>query len=161
MIGRDRLPSYADRTNCPYTQAVILEAIRLGSPGPLNLPHWSSERTKIGNYTIPKGYHLLVNFYAIHHDEKYWPQPYKFEPTRFLSEDGTKVLKKDSFMPFSVGKRSCPGEALAQIELFMFTASILQRLKIEPTGNDLIVKGRLITFNHVPEKSSLLFKSRK
>lgn len=112
----------------------------------------ASEDTTIGGYNIPKGTNVLVNFWAIHHDPKHWPNPEKFDPTRFLSEDGTKLVKKDSFLPFSHGKRSCPGEALAQVELFLYITNILQKFRIEPSpGKQLSEETKLMIFALVPK----------
>ena len=40
-------------------------------------------------------------------------------PERFLSPDG-KLQQDEQFVPFSIGRRKCPGESLAKIELFQF-----------------------------------------
>lgn len=160
VIGQDRQPSYSDRTSMVYTQAVILEAMRLSSTLPLNLPHMASQKVRVGDFTIPKGYHLLVNFYAIHHDEKYWPQPEKFQPARFLSADGSKIEKSELILPFSYGKRSCPGEGIAKIEVFLYVTFILQRFAIESSGV-LSTKGQLLDFSYAPDtKQLLIFKKR-
>ncbi|KAJ8020808.1 Cytochrome P450 2U1 [Holothuria leucospilota] len=52
----------------------------------------------------------------MHHDPKLYPDPEKFDPNRFLTEDG-QVKKQESFMPFGAGRRVCMGESLAKLEL--------------------------------------------
>ena len=52
---------------------------------------------------------MVGNLYAIHHDEKTWGDPYAWRPERFLSPDGKTLIKHEAFVPFSIGKRICPG----------------------------------------------------
>lgn len=116
----------------------------------------------MGDYVIPRGYHIYLNLWAVHHDPKYWKQPDVFDPDRFLNEDKTKLIKRDSFIPFAVGKRQCPGESLAQIELFMYVAYFLQRFEVcAHDGIELNDKGAMAAFSYVPDNLELVFKPRR
>lgn len=53
-IGRERLPVADDRTNMPYTEAVILEALRLFMAHTFGIPHRALRDTKLRGYDIPK-----------------------------------------------------------------------------------------------------------
>ena len=86
----------------PYTEATILEVQRLASIIPLILPHTTLEEIQIDQYTIPKGTLIFANMFAIHRDPRYWNEPEKFDPTRFLDES-MKLTKPEGFAPFSVG----------------------------------------------------------
>lgn len=111
VVGNDRLVDESDVVNLSYLQCIINETLRLCPPGPLLIPHESSEDCVIGGYNIPRGTMLLVNQWAIHHDPKLWTDPETFKPERFEGLEGTR----DGFklMPFGSGRRSCPGEGLA------------------------------------------------
>lgn len=63
----------------------------------------ATEDTTVSGYLIPKGYHVYVNMYAIHTDSKYWKAPQMFDPERFLDTSKSKLIKRDSFIPFSTG----------------------------------------------------------
>jgi hypothetical protein len=59
-----------------------------------------------------------------------WKDPELFNPDRFLSSDGTKVVKPEYFIPFGVGRRVCLGDVLAKAELFLFFSTILHTFKL-------------------------------
>lgn len=64
-------------------------------------------------YPIAKGTMILFNSYELHTSSKYWNEPEKFMPERFLSE--SEVFRKPTnFLPFSTGKRACMGYKLVE-----------------------------------------------
>ncbi len=87
VIGK-RAPTIDNRKNTPYVEAVILEAFRYTSFVPLLLPHYTSCETDLNGYLIPKGTTVFPNVWSLHHDEKYWRDPWVFDPLRFLDENG-------------------------------------------------------------------------
>ncbi|XP_015795446.1 cytochrome P450 2C31-like [Tetranychus urticae] len=130
VIGFDREPVYTDRNRMPFTIAYLYEAQRIGSIIAVNLLRRASRDTKIGKYNIPKDTIVIFNLWSIHRDPKLWPEPEKFDPNRFLSEDGSKAVKLPYLVPFSGGKRICPGEGLANVELFLYLVNILQKYRV-------------------------------
>lgn len=59
----------------------------------------------IQNYDIPKGTTIIANNWGLHNDTKYWDEPEKFKPQRFLTEDGKEtIMKPESYVPFSYGE---------------------------------------------------------
>ena len=132
VIG-DGMATLADRNSMPYTEAVILEVHRWASIIGLNLPHCVFEESEFGPYLLPAGTQIIVNFDKIHHDSDNFAQPEDFRPERFLSEDGRKFIRSEKVIPFGYGKRSCPGESLAQAETFLFTVTTLQKFVIKAT----------------------------
>lgn len=130
-IGTEKRPDYSDRLRMPFTQAFLYEVQRLESVVAINLIRRASQDTKIGHYDVPKNCLVFFNFWSVHHDPKLWPNPDKFDPNRFLAENGTKVIKPPYLVPFSAGKRACPGEGLANVELFLYTVRLLQRFNIK------------------------------
>uniref|UniRef100_A0A672Z7R0 Cytochrome P450 2J1-like n=1 Tax=Sphaeramia orbicularis TaxID=375764 RepID=A0A672Z7R0_9TELE len=126
VIGQFRQPSMEDRVNMPYTDAVIHEIQRIGNIVPLNLPHSTTREVQLGGYTIPKGVTVIPSLTAVLLDKNEWETPHTFNPGHFLNEEG-KFVKPAAFIPFSAGKRQCPGESLAKMELFLFFTSFMQR----------------------------------
>lgn len=83
-------------------------------------------------YFLPKGTTIVTNLWAAHHDTAKWgPDAHQFRPERFLNEHG-EYNRIPGVMPFSFGARSCPGEVMADAEIFIFFSFIIQRYHIRP-----------------------------
>ncbi|XP_004580094.2 cytochrome P450 2C2 isoform X2 [Ochotona princeps] len=131
VIGRHRIPSMQDRSHMPYMDAVVHEIQRYINLIPNNVPRTATCNIKFRNYLIPKGTEVLTSLASVLHDEKEFPNPEVFDPGHFLDKSGN-FRKSDYFMPFSIGKRVCVGEALARMELFLFLTAILQNFTPKP-----------------------------
>lgn len=125
VIGLHRAPSMTDKGSLPFTEATIMEVQRLTVVVPLAIPHMTSMTTEFCGYTIPKGTVVIPNLWSVHRDPTVWDEPDNFIPARFLDQDG-KLLRKECFMPFGIGRRVCMGEQLAKMELFLMVTSLLQ-----------------------------------
>lgn len=131
VVGRSRRPRIDDRANMPYTDAVIHEVQRKGNVVPLSVPRMTNENTVLGGYFIPKGTQIIPNLTSVLSEETMWKSPNLFDPHNFLNTEG-RFEKPEAFIPFSAGKRSCPGETLARTELFLFFTSLLQSFSLSP-----------------------------
>uniref|UniRef100_UPI0037E9C1D1 cytochrome P450 2J6-like n=1 Tax=Semicossyphus pulcher TaxID=241346 RepID=UPI0037E9C1D1 len=134
VIGQSRQLSTGDRANLPYTDAVIHEVQRISNVVPLSLPYAITKDIQLGGYTVPKGVAVIPNLTSVLYDKNEWETPLTFNPKHFLNEEG-KFVKPAAFLPFSVGKRLCPGEGLARMELFLFFTSFMQHFTFSmPAG---------------------------
>nr|XP_034359483.1 cytochrome P450 2J3-like isoform X2 [Arvicanthis niloticus] len=134
VIGHGRQPSIDDRDSMPYTNAVIHEVLRMGNIVPLNFPREVAADSTLAEFHLPKGTMVLTNLTALHRDPKEWATPDVFNPEHFLEKGHFK--KRQSFLPFSVGKRACPGEQLARTELFIFFSALMQKFTFKPPVNE-------------------------
>ncbi|XP_069610576.1 cytochrome P450 2C42-like [Ranitomeya imitator] len=129
VIGQ-RPPNFEDRFKMPYTDAFIHEVQRFGDVTPLGLPHELTMDTKIRNYIFKKGTVFTPVLTGVHNDETQFKNPKNFDPKNFLDENG-KLMKNESLVPFSAGKRICPGKSLALMEHFIFITTLLQNFTIK------------------------------
>ncbi|OQV15219.1 Cytochrome P450 2J2 [Hypsibius exemplaris] len=124
-----------DRVKLPYLEAVTREVQRLANVTPFGVLRANFEETTLLRHRIPKRCFILPNFKAVNIDPELWADPLVFRPERFLDGNG-KVSEPPQFMPFSIGKRACVGEALARMEIFLFFANIMQRFQLRaPNGS--------------------------
>ncbi|XP_010562228.1 PREDICTED: vitamin D 25-hydroxylase [Haliaeetus leucocephalus] len=129
VIGPNKMPALEEKCKMPYTEAVLHEVLRFCNIAPLGIFHATSKDTVVRGYSIPEGTTVITNLYSVHFDEKYWSNPEVFCPERFLDSSG-QFVKKDAFIPFSLGRRHCLGEQLARMEMFLFFTSLLQRFHL-------------------------------
>src|SRR5205085_8806239 len=106
-----RAPSPADYPRLPYTEMVIAESMRIYPPAWL-IGRMAMEDVAIGGFTIPKGSVAIVSQIVTHRDERFWPEPMRFDPTRFTA-DAKAARPKFAYFPFGGGPRVCIGEGFA------------------------------------------------
>ena len=132
-VDHNRLVDDSDLPNLTYIHWIINETLRLFPLTPLLLPHYSSQDCTIGGCHVPKGTILFVNAWALHRDPTLWEEPTKFKPERFEKERDQGSFK---YMPFGVGRRSCPGNHLALRNVTLALAALIQCFNCEMDESD-------------------------
>ncbi|KAJ8280300.1 hypothetical protein GJAV_G00052940 [Gymnothorax javanicus] len=161
VIGRERLPSIEDRKSLPFTNAVIHEVQRFLDILPLGIPRYTTHDISFKGYIIPKDTVILPMLHSVLRDETQWDTPWSFNPDHFLDQN-ENFKKSPAFMPFSAGKRSCVGESLARMELFLFLVALFQRFTFTcPGGPDsLDPSPEVSSFASLPRKYELIATPR-
>jgi cytochrome P450 len=131
LLGR-RLPTFEDVANLPYTEQVIKEALRLYPPVFI-LPRGTREDTMVGEYSLPKNSDVVIWIYHVHHDPRWYPEPYAFRPERFEPE-AEAARPKYAYLPFGAGQRACIGQMFAMLEAQLILATLHPRLRFEYAG---------------------------
>ncbi|KAM3930490.1 cytochrome P450 2K1-like [Leptodactylus fuscus] len=146
-------PRATHRKEMPYTDAVIHEIQRFGNIIPSNLPHATTQDVNFRGYLLPKGTQVIPLLTSVLYDKDHFIKPEEFYPEHFLDSSGNFV-RKEAFMPFSAGKRSCAGENLAKMELFLFFTRLLQSFTFQaPPGDTLdLTPAGAFTSSPVPYK---------
>ncbi len=112
---------------------VTKEALRLYPP-----IHIGNRRAAVDlefkGYQIPAGTRVVYSIYLSHRQERYWPDPHRFDPDRFSPEQ-SQARPHYVYVPFGGGPRNCIGLAFAQVEVKIVLARILQNfdLKLDNT----------------------------
>ncbi|XP_060131233.1 cytochrome P450 2H1-like [Zootoca vivipara] len=156
VIGRNRSPSYEDRNQMPYTEAFINEIQRFLDLSPVAAPHLVTEEAHFRGFTIPKGTTVIPFLSSIMKSSQYYETPRKFNPGHFLDENGA-FKKVDAFLPFGAGKRVCPGEGLARMEIFVILTTLLQNfhLKASKQHEEIDIAPVVESNGHVPRRYQL------
>ncbi len=87
VVGTERLPTWDDIPNLPYTNLVLQETYRMNPLSPLGIPHASVADDVYNDMFIPKGTIVYQNVWAMHHDESIYADPFRFHPERYLSKE--------------------------------------------------------------------------
>ncbi|XP_057781936.1 carnosic acid synthase-like [Salvia miltiorrhiza] len=124
VVGGKKIVEESDIARLPYLRATIKEGLRFHPTTPLLAPHLAEEETRVNEYIIPKNTKVFVNFWAISRDPSVWKNPERFEPERFLDSDIDFKGHHFELIPFSSGRRICPGMPLATRMLHCMVATL-------------------------------------
>ncbi|KAJ9147813.1 hypothetical protein P3X46_029931 [Hevea brasiliensis] len=142
-IGIGKTMEEKDVIRLPYLQSVLKETMRLHMTAPLLLPHRAEIDTEICGYTIPKHTQVFVNAWALARDPQYWDDPTEFLPERFMKSEVDFRGTNFQFLPFSSGRRICPGLALGVRMMSSLLASLFHHFDwqlpngLEPKAMDM------------------------
>ncbi|OMO74974.1 Cytochrome P450 [Corchorus olitorius] len=100
----------------------------------------SIEDCMVSGYRVPEGTWLIPNLYKIHRDPTIWPDPSEFRPERFLTTHSHIDVRGQNFelIPFSSGRRICPGISFALQILQLTLANLLQWFELGTPGDEPI-----------------------
>ncbi|KAL3850860.1 hypothetical protein ACJIZ3_012742 [Penstemon smallii] len=104
--------TWDDLAKMKYAWRVALESMRINPPLFGNFRRVLQD-IELGGYVIPKGWQVMCAACMTHMDETIFPDPSKFEPSRFENQGATPAY---SFVAFGGGPRMCPGYEFARIE---------------------------------------------
>ena len=154
-----------DIQKLPYLQAVIKETLRLRMAIPLLVPHMNLHDAKLGGFDIPAESKILVNAWWLANNPATWKNPEEFRPERFLEEESKVEANGNDFryLPFGVGRRSCPGIILALPILGITLGRLVQNFELLPPPGqskiDTSEKGGQFSL-HILKHSTIVAKPR-
>ncbi|XXG40028.1 hypothetical protein AAC387_Pa01g0843 [Persea americana] len=154
-----------DTYKLPYLQAVVKETLRLRMAIPLLVPHMNLHDAKLGGFDIPAESKILVNAWWLANNPQNWKNPEEFRPERFLEEEAKVEANGNDFryLPFGVGRRSCPGIILALPILGITLGRLVQNFELLPPPGqkqlDVTEKGGQFSL-HILKHSTIVAKPR-
>ncbi|WP_405136207.1 cytochrome P450 [Nocardia sp. NBC_01388] len=119
-VLQGRTPTVEDLPNLPWTSACVQESMRYFSPA-WTIPRVAIADDVIDGHHIRRGTTVIVPSHFIHHDARWWPEPERFDPARFLPGAG-KGRPRSAYLPFGGGRRICIGSSFALMEAVLITA---------------------------------------
>ncbi|KAL2317367.1 hypothetical protein Fmac_031243 [Flemingia macrophylla] len=134
VLGAGKQVTEPDLQKLPYLQAVVKETLRLRMAIPLLVPHMNLNDAKLGGYDIPAESKILVNAWWLANNPANWKRPEEFRPERFFEEEAHVEANGNDFryLPFGVGRRSCPGIILALPILGITLGRLVQNFHLLP-----------------------------
>lgn len=122
VIEDGRLPQFQDRINLPYTNSIVSEVLRWAPVGPMGMPHLCGQDMEYEGYHIPQGSIIISSIWWFCHDPEVYADPESFEPERYLAPRSEPDPRE---VVFGFGRRVCPGQHLADSNLFVTIAQML------------------------------------
>jgi cytochrome P450 len=126
-----RLPTLADLERLSYTEAVVLESMRLYPPA-WGIGRQAMSEVEIGGWRYPKGAEFVISPWVVHHDGRAFEDPEVFRPERW-ENDLARRLPRFAYFPFGGGPRVCIGNRFAMMEAKLVLAVATQRFRFAPT----------------------------
>ncbi|XP_017228852.2 beta-amyrin 6-beta-monooxygenase [Daucus carota subsp. sativus] len=120
------LLTWEDIQKMRYSWNVVCESLRLMPPVQGGFREVVSD-VSFSGFTIPKGYKASWTAYTTHKDPEYFPDPEKFDPSRYEG-NGPAIY---TYVPFGGGARMCCGKEYARLEVLVFIYNIVTRFRLE------------------------------
>lgn len=136
-------PTLAHIPELKYTDMIVKESMRLYPPAWF-IGRYTIADVELGGYQIPKGSYISLSPFVVHHDPRWYPDPYAFRPERF-AEGWDKTLPKYAYFPFGGGPRICIGNSFASMEAVLILATIGARYRFTLTDSAPVALEPLIT----------------
>ncbi|XP_072169553.1 cytochrome P450 3A14-like [Diadema setosum] len=120
---------YTSISTMSYLDQVVCETLRFYPPATI-LSRACNETFTHNGITVEKGTQVFIPVYTIHHDEEYWPDPEKFDPSRF-SKENKERRHPLAWLPFGAGPHNCIGLRFALMEAKIAIVRVLQKYRFE------------------------------
>jgi cytochrome P450 len=114
-----------------FVNAVVKEALRLYPPV-WSLGRVATKDSALGSLPVVKGTDIWLCLHRLHRDPRWYPEPERFRPERWL---GNQAQRRFTYAPFGVGPRVCIGQHFAMAETIFGLASMLRRFSFSPTSS--------------------------
>ncbi len=128
-------PEYFERLRAeglPFALQIMKESLRLFPPA-YAIARTAVRDTAIGGFPIREGDLVFIAQWLLHRDPRYFEEPMRFDPDRFLPEREAQIPRY-AYLPFGGGRRICIGNHFALTEGQIILNTIAQRFRMEPAS---------------------------
>jgi cytochrome P450 len=133
VVG-DRLATPDDLPRLKKTTRLLNEVMRL-RPALWSFTRKAIAADRLGDHAIPAGAVFMVSPYLIHRHPEHWPDPERFDPSRF-EDAAVDARPRGAFLPFGLGPRMCIGQSFAMQEMLLFLAALVTRYRLRLVEGD-------------------------
>lgn len=135
----DRRATGDDVAKLTFATAFWRETLRLHPSNWLMPRRATNADTLPGGLKIKAGQEVFISQYAMHLDERFFPEPERFDPERFL-EPAMSSRPRHTYLPFGSGPRGCIGAPLAeQLGVTLFSTLVRDwRFERVPGGDPVM-----------------------
>ena len=156
VVG-DRAPSadLLDGQALPVLERSLKETLRC-YPAAWVGPRRTTRDVTLAGVPVPAEIGVQYSSWATHHLPELYPDPFRFDPDRFLPEREA-ALPRGAYVPFGGGSRMCLGKRFGEYELRALAAVLLPRVRFEPCSHE---NPRIVTTPTLGPKGGLRFVIR-
>ncbi|MGI9171020.1 MAG: cytochrome P450 [Candidatus Nanopelagicus sp.] len=130
-ITENRAPTYQElEDSSKVASAILQESMRLAPPVWV-APRIATVDCEVDGVKIPKGAHVLVSQYVTHRNPRFFPEPQKWDPNRWLDPEFEKSLPRGAYFPFGGGSRKCLGEYFALAEARLILLMVAKNFRLD------------------------------
>ncbi|ERE76210.1 cytochrome P450 11B1 [Cricetulus griseus] len=165
LLGGNKLPFKNIQANITEMLAGGVDTVNSGTerlhPISVTLQRYLADDLVLRNYRIPAKMLVQVANYAMGRVPSFFPNPNKFDPTRWLEK--SKNITHFRYLGFGWGIRQCLGRRIAELEMTIFLINVLENFRIEVQSfhdvgtkfNLILMPEKPIFFNFHPLKKDL------
>jgi cytochrome P450 len=157
LVLRARAPTAGalDGHALPVLERSLKETLRC-YPSAWVGPRRTTRDVTLGGVQIPAEIGVHYSSWATHHLPHLYPDPFRFDPDRFLPERAAN-LPRGAYVPFGAGSRMCLGKRFGEYELRALAAVLFRRVRLEPLS---VQDPRIVTTPTLGPKGGLRFVVR-
>jgi cytochrome P450 len=150
--SRNPTPADLDGQTLPVLERTLKETLRC-YPAAWVGPRRTTRDVTLGGVPVPAEIGVQYSSWATHHLPQLYPDPFRFDPDRFLPEREA-ALPRGAYIPFGGGSRMCLGKRFGEYELRALATVLLRRVRLEPTS---AADPRIVTTPTLGPKGGLRF----
>jgi len=134
LLGEREQLTLDDLRAMPKLEATIKEVLRMYPPI-IVMMRKVINGFEFGGYDFPPGAMIFASPTVSHYMPEVFPEPERFDPTRFLDPHNVDKQNPMAWIPFGAGRHRCMGIMFAQLQLRALWSHLLRHFDFETVGD--------------------------